>query len=245
MHSGQTRVLDHLVYATPELAATVEEFAERTGVRPAPGGVHPGLGTRNHLVDLGEGRYLEIIGPDPEAPEPRRPRPFGIDELTGPRLVTWALCPVDLDATVGGARSAGYDPGPVVPMSRTTAEGATLNWRLAGLTGQEPPGLVPFLIDWGTSPHPTSAPGLPRLTLEGLQLHAMAPGLTLGRLSALGALTVPEESAAGATTGVAATGVATTGPVLVEVFAVAGEEGPRENRLECTLTTPRGILTFG
>ncbi|MFD8740899.1 VOC family protein, partial [Streptomyces sp. NPDC059618] len=43
---------DHIVLATPDLAATVAEFTRRTGVVPAPGGVHVGLGTRNHLVGL-------------------------------------------------------------------------------------------------------------------------------------------------------------------------------------------------
>jgi hypothetical protein len=48
--------LDHLVLATPDLAATVAHFTERTGVEPAPGGAHVGLGTRNHLVSLGGSR---------------------------------------------------------------------------------------------------------------------------------------------------------------------------------------------
>lgn len=79
--------LDHLVYATPDLEESVRQLGKLTGVRPVEGGPHPGLGTRNHLLGLGELRYLEIIGPDPEQPEPEGPRPFGIDELTEPRLV--------------------------------------------------------------------------------------------------------------------------------------------------------------
>ncbi len=45
--------LDHLVYATPDLDATVAELERRLGVRAAVGGRHPGLGTRNRLVGLG------------------------------------------------------------------------------------------------------------------------------------------------------------------------------------------------
>src|SRR5688500_14980783 len=79
--------VDHLVYASPELQTGVEKIEQILGVRATPGGQHPGRGTRNALLSLGPGVYLEIIGPDTEQPEPAQPRPFGIDELKEPRLV--------------------------------------------------------------------------------------------------------------------------------------------------------------
>jgi len=164
--------LDHLVLATPDLAATVAEFTRRTGVAPAPGGVHVGRGTRNFLVSLGGTGYLEIIGPDPEQPEPVGPRPFDVDAVSRPRTVTWAISPPDLDAAVATARSRGYDPGDIRPMSRRTPDGTLLAWRLTDGDTQHPSGLVPFLIDWGTARHP-SASGLPSTPL--LALSATAP----------------------------------------------------------------------
>lgn len=155
-------MLDHLVYAGPDLADAVTRVAELTGVTPAPGGSHPGLGTANHLADLGAGMYLEVIGPDPAQPDPDRPRPFGIDDLTEPALVAWAVRTTDLDATIAQARAHGFDPGDALEMSRATAGGETLHWRL---TPPSAPGtLRPFLIDWGTTPHPTTR-GLPSLPL--------------------------------------------------------------------------------
>ena len=81
------RGLDHLVYATPDLDASVEELAERFGTEPVAGGAHPGWGTCNALVGLGTGMYLEIIGPDPTQSEPEHSRPFLIDDLPQDRLV--------------------------------------------------------------------------------------------------------------------------------------------------------------
>jgi hypothetical protein len=43
-------MIDHLVYATPDIEATVDELAERLGVRATPGGRHRGLGTWNALL---------------------------------------------------------------------------------------------------------------------------------------------------------------------------------------------------
>jgi hypothetical protein len=165
-------LLDHLVLATPDLAATVADFTRRTGVTPAPGGVHVGLGTRNHLVSLGGTSYLEIIGPDPEQSAPGRPRPFEVDGVTVPRTVTWAISPPDLDAAIAAARAQGYDPGPALSMSRRRPDGTLLQWRLTDGDDAHPSGLVPFLIDWSTTVHPTAS-GLPTTPL--LSLTASAP----------------------------------------------------------------------
>ncbi|MFE5186277.1 VOC family protein [Streptomyces sp. NPDC056628] len=161
--------LDHLVLAAPDLAAAVAEFTRRTGVAPAPGGVHVGRGTRNHLVALGDRSYLEIIGPDPEQCAPGGPRPFEVDGLTTARTLTWAIAPPDLDAAIAAARDQGYDPGPATPMSRRRPDGTLLRWRLTDGEDAHPSGLVPFLIDWGDAPHPTAAdlPRTPLLTMSG------------------------------------------------------------------------------
>ena len=156
--------LDHVVLAGPDLEEAVAWFGELTGVDPVPGGSHVGLGTANYLVGLGGRAYLEVIGPDPEQPTPERPRPFGIDDLTAPRIITWALATKDIDALVHDARDAGYDPGEPATMSRRTVDGELLEWRLTAPRFDYGDGLVPFLIDWGDTRHPTSRP-LPQAPL--------------------------------------------------------------------------------
>ncbi|WP_188191754.1 VOC family protein [Nonomuraea sp. SYSU D8015] len=161
--------LDHLVYATPDLEATVTDLERRLGVRPAVGGRHPGFGTRNHLVGLGGRSYLEIIGPDPEQEAPPGPRPFRIDELEGAALVGWAVAVEDIDAVVARSRVQGYDPGDPQDMSRRTPTGDLLCWRLTPPDQAGHGGLLPFLIDWGTTRHPAES-GLPLVELVSLTI---------------------------------------------------------------------------
>ncbi|MER7368253.1 VOC family protein [Nonomuraea wenchangensis] len=178
--------LDHLVYATPDLDATVAELERRLGVRAAVGGRHPGLGTRNRLVGLGGRSYLEIIGPDPEQDDPAGPRPFLIDELDRAALVAWAVAVTDLDAAVARARAQGYDPGEPRDMSRRTPSGDLLAWRLTPPERAGHGGLVPFLIDWGAARHPTED-DLPRVELVSLTVAHPDPGAVRPALAAVGA----------------------------------------------------------
>lgn len=204
-------LLDHVVIAGPDLAEVVDWLEDLTGVRAAPGGAHP-TGTANALVGLTvDGRpgpqYLELIGPDPargtapaasaatssgataslaSQPAGSLPTAFGIDRLERPTLVTYAVHPADLDGTVARARVEGYDPGDVRDLSRRTPDGTLLQWRLTRADDQERFDL-PFLIDWGSTPHPGLG-DLPRLELldfyrlevDPEPLHLLTDALGLG-----------------------------------------------------------------
>ena len=162
-------LLDHLVYAVPDLAAAVDRFQAETGVLPAAGGRHLGLGTRNFLVRLGPTAYLEIIGIDVQhPPRPGAPVPFGVDRISVPRLLTWAVHPVDIDEALAAYSAAGTDLGPARAMSRRTPSGELLQWRLATTVPLPFGGVVPFLIDWGSATHPAADPALPAVELLAL-----------------------------------------------------------------------------
>ena len=151
---------DHFAVACQDLEEGVRYVESLTGVRAAPGGPHPGIGTHNALLSLGSDVYLEIIAADPEQDEPASPRPFGIDDHAGPRLAAFAIHPgaeETIDSVADTIRSHGTDPGPVMSMSRVKPDGEEISWRL---TRANRVGLVPFVIDWGATPNPaTVTPG--------------------------------------------------------------------------------------
>jgi len=161
-------VVDHLVYATPDLTVGIDAIEKLLGIRATPGGQHPGAGTRNALVALGPASYLEIIGPDPEQPHPSGPRRFGIDGLKSPRITAWAAKGQDLERLVADAARNGVNLGPVGCGSRNRPDGVLLSWRFTSPATVLSDAIVPFFIDWGKTPHPaqTAAAGA---TLVGLR----------------------------------------------------------------------------
>jgi len=177
--------VDHLVYAAPDLMAAVEGLEERLGVRAAEGGRHPAERTRNFLMALGPASYLEVIGPDVEAAATDRARWFGIDRLKEPRLVAWAARAEDLERDAASAAAAGIHLGRVASGSRQTADGQLLSWRFTDPRAIVEGGLVPFLIDWGQTPHP--ALSVPRgAILRELRAEHPNPERVRQTLSVLG-----------------------------------------------------------
>ncbi|HUK33628.1 MAG TPA: VOC family protein, partial [Vicinamibacterales bacterium] len=129
---------------------------------------HPGEGTRNALIALGPSSYLEIIGPDPEQPKPERGRRFGIDELTAPHLTTWVAKGRGLDAFAADAMTHGIRLGAVIPGSRRRPDGVVLSWTYTDPRVVLADRLIPYFIDWGSSPHPsaTAAKGVALVSLR-------------------------------------------------------------------------------
>jgi hypothetical protein len=178
-------VIDHLVYATSDVDATVVALSRRLGVEAAAGGRHLGFGTRNALLSLGPTSYLEIIGPDEGQHRPTKGYWYGVENIATPRLFTWTARVERLERVAAHAHSAGYNPGDVHKVFRELPDGSKLSWRLTWPTGAGE-GLIPNLIEWDEGcPHPaeTSPTGVELVQLRG---YHPVPESTKPMLDALG-----------------------------------------------------------
>jgi hypothetical protein len=157
------KALDHVILGCNDLDAGVDYVYRRIGVRAAAGGVHPGAGTKNALLSLGELRYLEIIAPDPL--QARSTDPRQVADLKSPSLVGWALHRNDVDEFASALKNSGVESVGPKPGSRARPDGTTLTWKSLTLKDDDN-GVLPFFIQWGPgSLHPSvDAPTGAKLT---------------------------------------------------------------------------------
>lgn len=156
-------LLDHFILGCDDLNRGIDFVEQRTGVRAQFGGVHPGRGTRNALLSLGEWRYLEIMAPDPaqnvapgaSVPGSRPSQIARLRELKEPRIIGWAAHPGDLDQFAARLREAQVEfTGPRAG-SRQRPDGKMLQWKTLTLKDDHA-GLLPFFIEWSAdSVHPS------------------------------------------------------------------------------------------
>lgn len=146
-------LLDHVLLGCNDLDRGIAFVEEHTRVRAAFGGVHPGRGTQNALLSLGERRYLEIIAPDPK--QAGVEQYSVITKLAEPRLIGWAAHRDDLELFAEQLRKQGIAfEGPQAG-SRQRPDGKVLRWRALRLKDDHG-GLLPFFIEWSKdSVHPS------------------------------------------------------------------------------------------
>lgn len=190
--------LDHLVVVAPDLAEGVAHVRDRLGLAMPEGGRHREMGTRNHLLRLGDALFLEVIAVDPEAPPPSRARWFGLGDAArvradwdaGRRLRGLVARTDDLD---GALAAHGTLLGAAATMTR-----GDLSWRFAVPPGGAWPadGAAPCAMDWGPRGNPAATMSDLGARLEGLVLTHPDPDVVAGLHAALD-LADPPQLAAG------------------------------------------------
>jgi len=105
--------LDHLTVIAPSLAEGVSHVRACLDLDVPFGQRHDYMGTHNHLLQLGDAVYLEIVALDPDAHGPGRSRWFGLDDQArvraawdeGQRLRGWVARADGIGSILAGRES--------------------------------------------------------------------------------------------------------------------------------------------
>lgn len=146
--------LDHFAYASASLEKGMTDFEDWTGVRPGPGGSHPGKGTRNALVSLGPGLYLALDAPDP-AQQLVGNNGAWMAKLEGYFLFLFAVATNDIDR----ARAVLSDHGvttKLVSGERCTGDGRLVAWDFLDGADESFGIALPHVMRWKTGDHPSA-----------------------------------------------------------------------------------------
>ncbi len=162
--------LDHLSYAAgPEgLAACVQRLGSRLGAAFSDGGLHPSFGTRNFILPLANGCYLEAVEALDHPAVERAPFGRAVQARTraGGGWLGWGVRDDDL-APIGARLGRASVPG-----HRRRPDGFDLRWRQIGVNDLAGDPQLPFFLQWETdAAHHPSTGGSPialqELTIAG------------------------------------------------------------------------------
>ena len=148
--------LDHLSYAAgPEgLAWTVQRLGERLGAPFVDGGFHPRFGTRNHILALTGGRYLEVVGVLDHPAADNAPFGQAVRSRTaqGGGWLGWVIAVDDLAPV---EERIGRSP---IEGQRHLPDGTLLTWQQLGVKDLLVDPQLPFFVQWSCDPatHPSA-----------------------------------------------------------------------------------------
>lgn len=182
-----TAVIDHVLLAVRDLDVAAAWIREQHGLTAVAGGRHPGVGTANLIVPLGDD-YLELIAvvdPVEAALSPFR-QGLATAPAAGTAIATWAVRVTDIDAQKERLDASGIATEGPFPGSRLRPDGVLLEWRTLRIgSGLEP--AIPFFIEWkvDAGAHPGATPVEHRagtVLLRGVRLASPDPEALADRL---------------------------------------------------------------
>ncbi|WP_375475488.1 VOC family protein [uncultured Jatrophihabitans sp.] len=159
--------LDHLSYAAgPEgLGACAQRLGSRLGASFSDGGLHPAFGTRNFVLALAHGCYLEVVAALDHPAADRAPfgREVAARSAAGGGWLAWAVRVDDLTAIesrLNRRAASGH---------RRRPDGVDLRWRQIGINDVAEDPQLPFFVQWDVANgHHPSLGG--SIALSGLEI---------------------------------------------------------------------------
>jgi hypothetical protein len=170
---------DHVQIAVEDLDAAIDRFAREYGLLARVGGRHPGRGTGNAIVPLGDS-YLELIAVLDDAEARPHPTSRRVGRAVGMNrtFAAWAARTGDLGQTLTQLGDLGLQlpERHGVEGRRRRTDGVELAWRSADLVSDGEFSPLPFLIEWRvpldefpgalSTAHPSGARGVLALRLS-------------------------------------------------------------------------------
>ena len=161
--------LDHLSFAAgPDgLVSTARRIGELLGEEFRDGGIHPRFGTRNVVLPLSAGTYLEVVEVLDHPASDKAPFGQAVrarSELGG-GWMGWVVAVDDIapvESRLGRESAQG---------NRHRPDGVELRWRQIGVTGLQSDPQLPFFVQWESPAdlHP-SAGASGKLHLDRLEI---------------------------------------------------------------------------
>lgn len=148
--------LDHVSYAAPaeHLADTVQRIGSAVGASFVDGGIHPRFGTRNFVLPLAGGTYIEVVAAldHPAAESAPFGRAVARRAAEGGGWLGWVVAVSDMgrvEARLGR---------PAVPGHRIRPDGFDLTWRQLGILDTMADPQLPYFVAWDVDPahHPSA-----------------------------------------------------------------------------------------
>jgi hypothetical protein len=168
--------LDHISYAAgPDgLAATVQRLGSALGASFRDGGMHPRFGTRNFILPLLNGVYLEAVEPLDHPAADKAPFGRAVKARTeaGGGWLAWVVAVDDISSVemrLGRSAVAGQ---------RRRPDGVVLTWRQIGVLDMLDDPALPFFTQWEIDPafHPSANPEVP-IGIEGAEICGNAASI--------------------------------------------------------------------
>src|SRR4051812_19097345 len=160
--------LDHLSYAAgPEgLAACAQRLGSRLGAGFTDGGIHPSFGTRNFVLPLAGGCYLEVVEAleHPAADNAPFGRAVRARTELGGGWLAWVVGVEDiapLEARLARAAAPGH---------RRRPDGTDLRWRQIGIKDVANDPQLPYFVHWESPASDHPAAGGSSISLTGLEI---------------------------------------------------------------------------
>lgn len=162
-HDGRMR-LDHLSYAAGSegLAACVQRLGATLGAPFVDGGLHPSFGTRNFVLPLAGGCYLEVVEALDHPAVDRAPfgRLVRARTEAGGGWLSWVVRVQDIapiEQRLERAAAQGH---------RVRPDGFDLRWKQIGVLDTTTDPQLPFFISWSSDDdhHPGALPSTVRLS---------------------------------------------------------------------------------